>query len=229
LLTARVLASQTLGKNALTLSKVSLKRAFDPGGTFRDISYKVDSLLGNGFCPSLVEMFPRLIHAHGVIDADFLVTYLRLCLLHMSQTFLNAVQTCFRQLTCAIIWSMSNIVVPCLISFIPLIVTVSGWVKAFRARQVESLHPFASTLLAVVTVCAAIPDGAFIYFRLRPVHLPPWQNPEVAFLAWFLLLGPLCMVLGFLAFRKEPKWLFWLLEAASFWLTGLGFLAVAAY
>ena len=124
---------------------------------------------------------------------------------------------------------MKDVLIPCLISFVPLIVTVSGCAKAYRARRVEALHPFAFTLLAIVTAFAAVPAGSFIYFRLRPVHLPPWQNPEVAFLAWFFLFGPFCMILGFLAFRKEPKWLFWVLEVASFWLTGLGFLAVAAY
>jgi hypothetical protein len=85
------------------------------------------------------------------------------------------------------------------------------------------------TLLTVITAFAAVAAGSFIYFRLRPVHVPPWQNPEVTFLAWFFLLGPGCMVLGFLAFRKEPKWLFWVLEVASLWLTVLGFLAGAAY
>jgi hypothetical protein len=87
----------------------------------------------------------------------------------------------------------------------------------------------AFTLLAVVTAFATVPAGSFIYFQLRPVHLPPWQSPEVALFGWFFLLGPFCMVLVFLAFRKEPKWLFWVIEVASFWLTGLGVLAVMAY
>lgn len=124
---------------------------------------------------------------------------------------------------------MTDMLVPSLISFGPLMVTVSGWAKAYRARRIEPLHPFAFTLLAVITALAAVPAGSFIYFRLRPVHLPPWQNPEVIVLAWLFLLGPFSMVLGFLALRNEPKWLFWVLEVASFWLTGLGFLAVAAY
>jgi hypothetical protein len=124
---------------------------------------------------------------------------------------------------------MTRLLVPCLISFGPLIVTVSGWAKVYRARRIEPLHSFSLTLLAVITALTAVPAGSFIYFRLRPVHLPPWQNPEVTLLAWFFLLGPFCMVLGFLAFRNEPKWLFWVLEVASFWLTGLGLLAVAAY
>jgi hypothetical protein len=124
---------------------------------------------------------------------------------------------------------MEDMLVPCLISFGPLFVTLSGWAKAYRARRIQPLHPFASTLLAVITAFAAVPSGSFIYFRLRPVHLPPWQNPEVTFVAWFFLLGPFCMVFGLLAFRNEPKWLFWVVEAASIWLTGIGFLAVAAY
>jgi hypothetical protein len=122
-----------------------------------------------------------------------------------------------------------KMLVPSLISFMPLIVTLSGWIKAYRSRRVESLHPFALVLLAFVTAFAVVPACSFVYFRLSPVHLPPWQNPEVALLGWFFLLGPFCMVLGFLAFRKEPKWLFWVLEVASVWLTGLGLLAVAAY
>jgi len=124
---------------------------------------------------------------------------------------------------------MRDMLVPCLISFGPLIITVSGWAKAYRVRRVEPLHPFALTLLAVITALAAVPAGSFIYFRLRPVHLPPWQNPEVTFLAWFFLLGLFCLVCSFLAFRMEPKWLFWVLGTASFWLTGIGFIAVAAY
>ena len=119
--------------------------------------------------------------------------------------------------------------VPFLISFMPLIVTVSSWIKVYRGRRGGWLHPFALLLLAVLTVFAAVPAASFIYFRLRPVHLPPWQNPGVLFLAWFFILGPFCMVLGFLAFRKEPKWLFWVLEVVAVWLTGLGLLAVSAY
>jgi len=125
---------------------------------------------------------------------------------------------------------MRGMLVPSLISFAPLVVTLSGCAAAaYRARHGRTLHPFAFTLLAVVTAFAAVPAGSFIYFRLRPVHLPPWQNPEVSFLAWFFLVGPFCVVLGFLAFRREPKWLFWLLEVTSFWLTGIGLLALSAY
>jgi len=122
-----------------------------------------------------------------------------------------------------------GIFIPSLINFMPLIVTVSGWVRAYRARRVESLHAFAFSLLAMITVTGAVPAGAFVYYALRPVHLPPWEDPQVRLIGWFFLLGPFCMILSFLAFRKEPKWLFWVLEVASFWLTGLGFLAVAAY
>jgi hypothetical protein len=122
-----------------------------------------------------------------------------------------------------------GILIPSLINFMPLIVTVSGWVKAYRARRVESLHPFAFTLLSVITAIAAVPAGAFVYYALRPVHLPPWRDPQVLLIGPLFLLGPFCIILSFLAFRKEPKWLFWALEVASFWLTGLGFLAVAAY
>jgi hypothetical protein len=122
-----------------------------------------------------------------------------------------------------------GILIPSLINFMPLIVTVSGWVKAYRARRVESLHPFAFTLLSVIPAIAAVPAGAFVYYALRPVHLPPWKDPQVLLIGWLFLLGPFCIIRSFLAFRKEPKWLFWMLEVASFWLTGLGFLAVAAY
>jgi hypothetical protein len=122
-----------------------------------------------------------------------------------------------------------GILIPLLINFMPLMVTVSGWVKAYRARRVESLHPFAFTLLSVITAIAVVPAGAFVYYALRPVHPPPWEDPQVLLIGWLFLLGPFCIILSFLAFRKEPKWLFWVLEVASFWLTGLGFLAVAAY
>ena len=96
-------------------------------------------------------------------------------------------------------------------------------------RRTEPLHPFAFTLLAIVTAVAAIPAASFIYFEFRPVHLPPWKSPEIALLAWFFFIGPICMLLGFLAFRREPKWLFWVLVTASFWLFGIGVLAMAAY
>ena len=122
-----------------------------------------------------------------------------------------------------------GILIPSLINFMPLIVTGSGWVKAYRTRQVESLHPFAFTLLSVITAFAAVPAGAFVYYAVRPVHLPPWQDPQVSLIGWFFLLGTFCMIASFLAFRREPKWLFWVLEVTAFWLTGLGFLAVAAY
>jgi hypothetical protein len=124
-----------------------------------------------------------------------------------------------------------NVLIPYLVNFMPLIVTALGWLKAYQSRRVQSLHPFALTLLVVVTALAAVPAGAFIYFdELRPVHyVPPWQDPLVLLYGWFCLLGPFSMVLGFLAYRKEPKWLFWVLEVASICLTGLGALAVMAY
>jgi hypothetical protein len=68
-----------------------------------------------------------------------------------------------------------------------------------------------------------------MYFEFHPVYLPPWESPEIRLLGWFFLLGPACMSLGFLAFRKEPRWLFCVLEIASLWLFGIGVLAVAAY
>jgi len=122
-----------------------------------------------------------------------------------------------------------GILIRSLMNFMPLIVTVSGWVKAYRARRVESLHAFAFTLLSVITAIAAVPAGAFVYYSLRPVDLPPWKDPEVLLISRLFLLGPFCIILSFLALRMEPKWLFWVLEMASFWLTVLGFLAVAAY
>ena len=123
-----------------------------------------------------------------------------------------------------------NVLVPYLVNFMPLIVTVSGWVRAYRASRFRPLHPFAFALLAIVTAGAAVPASSFIYFdELKPVHLPPWQDPLVLLYGWFCLFGPFCVILGFLAFRNEPKWLFWVLELASLWLTGLGVLAVMAY
>lgn len=124
---------------------------------------------------------------------------------------------------------MRDAVLPYLIMFMPLMVTTAGWAKAYRARRIQPLHPFALMLLAVVTLFATVVAGVFIYFEVRPVHIPPWESPEVAIFAWLFLLGLFCIVLSFLAFRLEPKWLFWVLAVASFWLTGLGFMAVAAY
>ena len=84
-----------------------------------------------------------------------------------------------------------GILIPSLINFMPLIITVSGWVKAYRTRQRESRHLFALTLLAVITAIAAVPATAFVYYLLRPVNLPPWQDPQVFLIAWLFLLGPL--------------------------------------
>jgi hypothetical protein len=67
------------------------------------------------------------------------------------------------------------------------------------------LHPFALALLAIVTVVAAIPACSFVYFELHPVHLPPWKSPEISLLAWLFLIGPVCMLLGYLAFRPKQK------------------------
>jgi hypothetical protein len=122
-----------------------------------------------------------------------------------------------------------NVIVPYLLNFMPLIVTGSGWVKAYRTRREQSLHPFAFALLAVITVFSIIPASAFIYFDWNPIYRPPWKDPLVLLYAWFCLLGPFSMILGFLAFRNEPKWLFWVLEFASVWLTALGTMALSAY
>ena len=124
---------------------------------------------------------------------------------------------------------MIGVLLSYLIKFMPLILTVAGWAKVYRARRREPLHPFALTLLSFVTAFAAVEAGAFIYFDLKPVHLPPWESPEVAFFSWFFLSSLSCVALSFLAFRREPKWLFWVLGASSFWLTGLGFLVAMSY
>ena len=122
-----------------------------------------------------------------------------------------------------------NVLVPYLVNFMPLIVTGSGWVKAYRARRIQFVHPFAFSLLAIVTGFAAVPACAFIHFDWNYVYRPPWEDPLVLLYRWFCLVGPFSMVLGFLAFRKEPKWLFWVLEVASLWLTGLGVMSAMAY
>jgi hypothetical protein len=122
-----------------------------------------------------------------------------------------------------------NVTVPYLINFMPLIITLSGWVKAYRTHRLQPLHPFAFVLLAVVTVFCAIPAVAFVHFEWNYVYRPPWRDPLVLLYGRFFLLGPFSMVLGLLAFRNQPKWLFWVLELASLWLTGLSALAVMAY
>jgi hypothetical protein len=124
---------------------------------------------------------------------------------------------------------MRNAFVPYAISFMPLLLAVSGWVGTYRLRRTNPLHPFALFFLAIVSVLAAVPAGSYVYFEFHPIHLPPWQSPEIRLLSWFFFLGPVGMLLGVLAFRNEPKWLFWVLEITSFWLFGIGVLAVAAY
>lgn len=84
-------------------------------------------------------------------------------------------------------------------------------------------------LLAFVTALAVVAASSFVYFELRPEHLPPWQSTEVVLFGWFLILGPASVLLSFLALRKNPMWLFWVLEVASVWLTGLGVLAAMAF
>jgi hypothetical protein len=124
---------------------------------------------------------------------------------------------------------MKSVIIPYAISFMPLVLMLSAWAGASHLRRTRPLHPFALTLLTIVTVVAVVPACSYVYFEFHPVHLPPWESPEVRLLGWMFLLGPLCMLLGLLAFRKEPRWLFWVLELASFWLFGIGVLAAAAY
>jgi hypothetical protein len=124
---------------------------------------------------------------------------------------------------------MRGVLISYLIKFMPLVIAGTGWAKAYRARKLEPLHPFAVSLLAVVTVFVAVEAGAFIFFESRPINLPPWESPEVPFFARFFLIGLFFIALSFLAFRMEPRWLFWVLGAASFWATGVGFLVAMAY
>ena len=120
---------------------------------------------------------------------------------------------------------MTGIFLSHLIFFTPLIVTASGWLRAYRKHS-EPLHPFALTLLIAVTGLAIVAAVSFVYFDFNPVHLPPWESPEVRLFGWFLILGPAStMAVSFLALGNKPKWLFWVLEIASLWLTGLGLLA----
>src|SRR5262245_22079144 len=46
--------------------------------------------------------------------------------------------------------TMTDVLGPCLLNFMPLIVTASGWAKAYQTGWTKSLHPFAFALLAVV-------------------------------------------------------------------------------
>ena len=71
--------------------------------------------------------------------------------------------------------------------------------------------------------------GSFLYFELRPENLPPWKSTEVTLFGWFLILGPASVLVSFLSLPEDPGWLFWVLEVASVWLTGLGFLAAMAF
>jgi hypothetical protein len=123
---------------------------------------------------------------------------------------------------------MTGVFVTHLIFFTPLIVTVGGWIRAYREDS-EPVHPFALTLLIGVTGLAALAGVSFVYFDFEPVRLPPWESPEIRLFGSFLLLGPASMAASFLALGKRPKWLFWVLEMASLWLTGLGLLAASAY
>jgi hypothetical protein len=111
----------------------------------------------------------------------------------------------------------------------PLIVTGSVCLQVYRARGTRLLNPFGLALLVIITAFAAMAAGSFLYFDFKPAHLPPWESPEVLLLGLFVLVGPLCMITSFLTFGKQPKWLFWVLEFASAWLTAVGLLAASAY
>ena len=59
--------------------------------------------------------------------------------------------------------------------------------------------------------------GTFVYCEFRPPshHLPPWEDPEILFLALLFLLAPIGMILGAVAgARGAPKWLICVVEIA---------------
>lgn len=120
---------------------------------------------------------------------------------------------------------MAGVLVRYLITFMPLIITLSGWATAYRRRHTEPLHPLAITLLGVVTALATIAAASSVYFTLRPVLVPAFESPDVSLFLWFLVLGPICAAVSFLVGVRAPEWLAWVLGVASFWLTGLGVLA----
>jgi len=123
---------------------------------------------------------------------------------------------------------MTRVLVRHVIALMPLIVALSGWVGAYRKRRSEPLCPSAFALLAFVTALAVVAAGSFVYFELRPEYLPAFESTQVRLFLWFLILGPACILIGFGTLGKEPKWLFWVLEVASVWMTALGLLAVYA-
>lgn len=124
---------------------------------------------------------------------------------------------------------MTKALISHVIPLMPAIVTCTGWTRVFAKRRTEPLHPLAYVPFVFVTLLALFAAGTFIYFEIRPVHLPPWESAEVITFGSFLLLGPASVLVSLLALGRTPIWLFWVLELTSVWLTGLGLLAAAAF
>src|SRR5439155_26215366 len=82
---------------------------------------------------------------------------------------------------------MTQVLVPHVATFMPLIVTSLGWIGTYRKRHSEPLHFFAFTLLAFVTALSIVAAGSFVYFELRPENLPPWKSTEVMLFGSFLI------------------------------------------
>lgn len=124
---------------------------------------------------------------------------------------------------------MTKALISHVIPLMPVILTCGGWSRVFAKRHTEPLCPLAYVLLASVTLLALFAAGTFIYFEIRPEHLPPWQSAEVMTFGSFLLLGPASVLVSLLALGRAPICLFCVLELTSVWLTGLGLLASAAF
>jgi hypothetical protein len=126
---------------------------------------------------------------------------------------------------------MVRLLILCLLTCGPLVLTLAAWVKLYWTRQGQWPRPVALIALSVVSLNAALAAGLFVYYHFEPSSpsLPPWQDPEILNFGLLFLLAPIGMVIGFIAAaRGAPKWLICVLEIASVPLFVVGLLASAA-
>ena len=71
---------------------------------------------------------------------------------------------------------MTERLIPFLLTCGPFVLLLAAWTKLCWAGQ---RLPLAGLIaLGIVSANAVLAAGTFVYYDLRPSHLPPWQDPE---------------------------------------------------